>query len=85
MNLVKIEYYQNLKMDREATDPEAFSTLNSSMLLYDEINPAYIENGGRIIVAVNSGTYTVPSDASTYLMYIGLDANFQPCTDILYY
>ena len=84
MSKLTLQFYLD-QLDREATDPEAFSTLNSSMLLYDEINPAYIENGGRIIVAVNSGTYTVPSDASTYLMYIGLDANFQPCTDLLYY
>ena len=73
------------QLDRDDCDPEAFDTINASMLLYDEINPAMIQNGGRIIVAVNNSSYTVPDDAGVHLMYIGLDANFQPCTDILYY
>lgn len=78
-----LQFYLDL-LDKDETDPAAFSTLEPTKLLYDEINPTKIENGGRVIIALRGNSYTIPKDASSGLMYIGLDENFQPVTDILY-
>lgn len=77
-----LQFYLDM-LDKDAGDPDAFSTVVPGMLLYDEKNPTGIQPGGRVIVAVNSTTYQIPSDASRNLMYIGLDANFKPVTDIV--
>ena len=77
------QFYLDL-LDQDETDPEAFSTLEPTKLLYDELNPAEIEPGGRIIIALKSNTYDIPDDADSGLMYIGLDKDFNPVTDIVY-
>ena len=53
-------------------------------LLYDEINPADIQGGGRVIAATMDGTFEIPDDADYGLIYIGLDADFKPVTGICY-
>lgn len=47
-------------------------------MIYSEISPVDIEGGGRIIVATQNGNYQIPADADPNLVYIGLDANFNP-------
>lgn len=83
MSKLTLQFYLDM-LDQDASDPVAFSTIQPGMLLYDERNPANIQPGGRVIVAVSSTTYQIPNDASRGLMYIGLDANFRPVTDIVY-
>lgn len=49
-----------------------------SLMLYSEINPVEIEGGGRIVIATQNSTYQIPADADPNLIYVGLDANFNP-------
>ncbi len=51
-------------------------------MLYTEVEPVAIEGGGRIVVATQNGSYEVPADADPYLVYVGLDADFN-VVDIL--
>lgn len=46
-------------------------------MIYSEISPVEIEGGGRIVVAVQNGSYQIPADADPGLVYIGLDSNFE--------
>ena len=78
-----LQFYLDL-LDEDETDPEAFGALEPAMLIYDEVNPAAIEPGGRIIVALKGSTYFIPEDADSGLMYIGLDKDFNPITEMLY-
>ena len=64
-------------------DPIEFQYVNPNKLVYDQLSPANIEGGGRIIVAVKNGTYNVPADASKGLVYVGLNKNFVPVTNCL--
>lgn len=44
--------------------------------LYAEINPTYIEGGGRIVFKTMDGHFDIPSDAEGGLIYVGLDENY---------
>lgn len=69
----------------DESDPRAYANVKAQTLLYDEINPADIEAGGRVIAALSNGTYTVPSDADYGLIYVGLDKNFNVITNYIYH
>lgn len=65
----------------ETTKPELASLKSSEQkyiysMLYDEINSASIEGGGRIVVATENGTFKVPDDADKGLIYVGFDKDF---------
>ncbi|MBR0397129.1 MAG: hypothetical protein IJI10_02565 [Eubacterium sp.] len=49
--------------------------------LYTEVNPQDVEGGGRMLVATESGRYTIPDDADEGLLYIGLDQDFNVITE----
>ncbi len=51
-------------------------------MLYSEINPLYLEGGGRIIVAVENGSFTIPKDSDKGLVFIGFDSDFNVVTDL---
>lgn len=53
-------------------------------MIYDEVAPVDIEGGGRIVVATLDGSYVVPEDAAPELLYVGLDANFNVVTDVIF-
>ena len=72
-------YLSLLKYD--SSDPEAFQKVKSQTLLYDEINPADIEGGGRVIVALKDGEFEFPQDADKGLLYVGLNSNFEVVTE----
>lgn len=78
-----LQFYLDM-LDWDETDPEAFETLDPQKLLYDERNPAEIEPGGRVIVALNGTSYQIPADADSGLIYIGLDKDFKPVTNMIY-
>lgn len=84
MSKLVLQFYLDM-LDRDDTDPVAFATLDPGMLIYDEVNGANVQPGGRVIVALRGSTYQIPEDATAGLVYIGLDANFQPVTPILYH
>ena len=52
-------------------------------MIYDELSPAEIEGGGRIIIATQDHTYTIPDDASDELVYVGLDKDYNVITDMI--
>lgn len=45
--------------------------------LYDKVTAASIEGGGCIFVATKNGTYSVPQDADSNLIYVAFDKNFK--------
>lgn len=48
-----------------------------------KINPADIEGGGRVIVALKNGKFEIPQDADYGFVYVGLDDNFEVITDYI--
>ncbi len=83
MSKLALDFYMSL-LSFDANDPAAYAKVQAQTLLYDEINPADIEGGGRVIAATKDGTFEIPNDADYGLLYIGLDANFRPITGIIY-
>lgn len=68
---------------KETTSPSAFSNISPEYLLYDKLSATNIEGGGRIIVAVKGNSFQIPEDADSGLIYIGLDKNFNPVSNII--
>ena len=81
MSKLTLDFY--LSMFAKTGNLEAYKAIQNSALLYDEINGAEIEGGGRIIVAVD-GKFEIPEDADSGLIYVGLDENYQPVTSFIY-
>ena len=52
-------------------------------MIYSDPYEQDIEGGGRLIVALKDGTFTIPDSADPGLVYIGLDKDFQPVTDLI--
>ncbi len=71
-------YISLLKFDD--SDPGQYEPLDPLTLLYDQINEADIEGGGRIIVAVKGDKFEIPEDADEGLVYIGFDKDFNVIT-----
>lgn len=46
-------------------------------MLYAQREGVSIEGGGRIVVATENGKFTVPADASSGLIYVAMDQDFQ--------
>ena len=51
------------------------------LMLYSRLSPVEIEGGGKIIVAVEGDSFTIPEDSDEELLYLGLDENFKVITD----
>ena len=64
-------------------DIAAFENIKPTMLLYDEIDSAEIEGGGRIIVAVKDNSFKIPDGADDGLIYVGLNDDFEVITEYL--
>lgn len=60
-----------------------FDHITPQALLYDALDDAEIEGGGRIIVTAKSNSFEIPSDADSGLVYVGLDKNFNVVTDFV--
>ena len=84
MSKLVLQYHLALLQENSA-NPDAFSDIVSQDLLYSQINPANIEGGGRIIVALQGDSFVVPDDADKGLFYIGLDKDFNPVTALIYH
>lgn len=83
LSKLTLQFYLEL-LSKDATDPKAFATVNGQDLLYNQINATTIEGGGRIIIALQGDSYTIPSDADTGLIYVGLNGNFEPVTELVF-
>ncbi len=82
MSKLTLCFYLEL-MGRDGTDPAAFQQVDTRDLLYNEVNPANIEGGGRIIIALSGGEYVIPADADDGLIYVGLNEDFQVATPLI--
>ncbi len=82
MSKMTLDFYLSL-MKFEKSDPKEYEDLHIERLLYDEVNPAKLEGGGRIIFATKDGKFSIPSDADSKLVYVGFDKKFNQVTDII--
>lgn len=78
MSKLTLDFYVSVLSNRD--DIDEFENIKPEALLYDEINEAEIEGGGRIIVAVNDTTFDIPDEADSGLVYVGLDEDFEVVT-----
>ena len=78
MSKLILDFYVSVLSNRD--DIDEFENIKPEALLYDEINEAEIEGGGRIIVAVNDTTFDIPDEADSGLVYVGLDEDFEVVT-----
>ena len=77
MSKLALDFYISGLTYDEGADPDAFKYVDAAKFLYDEINPATIEGGGRIIVELKNGEFAIPEDADDGLVYVSLDKNFE--------
>lgn len=80
LSKLTLDFYLSL-MNVDENDPTSYQKIEAQTLLYDEINPADIEGGGRVIVTLKDGEYKFPEDADQGLVYIGFDKDFHIVTD----
>lgn len=73
-------YLSTLSNNKNISD---FEKIKPEALLYDSIDSANIEGGGRLIIALNENTFEIPEDSDSGLVYIGLDKDFQPITEFI--
>ncbi len=74
LSKLTLDYYVTLLSENASLDP--YDYLNTQNLLYDTLDAANIEGGGRIIMAVKDGSFEIPEDAADGLVYVGFDENF---------
>lgn len=77
-----LDFYMSILSNKDEID--AFDDVVPEALLYDEINAADIEGGGRIVVAVNGTTFEIPDEADSGLIYVGLDEDFNAVTPFVF-
>ena len=83
MSKLTLQFYLEL-LDVEETDPANFASFEHTALLYNQISAASIEGGGRIIIALQGDSFTIPKDADSGLIYVGLNEDFQVVTPLIY-
>lgn len=74
-----LDFYINIA----SKGSDSFEDLRTTYLLYDKITPAEIEGGGRVLIATKEGTFDIPADADSPLVYVAFDKNFQPLDTII--
>lgn len=83
MSKLTLLFYLEL-LDLDETDPVNFTSFENGQLLYNQISAAAIEGGGRIIIALEGDSFTIPADADSGLIYVGLNENFEVVTPLIY-
>lgn len=61
-----------------------FNKIDRNALVYDSLDGAKIEGGGRVILALSGDTFNIPADSDSGLIYVGLDKDFKPVTGFVY-
>ena len=82
LSKMTLDFYISL-LKYDSADPDAYQLVQAQTLLYDEVNPADIEGGGRVIAATKDGRFEIPTDSDHPLVYIGFDADFNQITDVV--
>ena len=80
MSKLTLDYFVKT-MDMDFAGLSDVADTAHALMLYTNATPADIEGGGRIVVATQNGSYTIPGDADQGLVYLGLDQNFNVVTD----
>lgn len=75
MSKLTLQFYLDL-LDMDESDPADFHNVETEALLYDQLDPAMIEGGGRVLLQTKGDTYEVPTQSGTGLIYVALDADF---------
>lgn len=75
-------YLSMLTMDENSS--ENYRQIQLPYLLYDSLMDAQIEGGGRVIMATKDGTFQIPENADSGLVYVGLNENLEIVTNICY-
>ena len=83
MSKLTLAFYLSM-LSGEPASPRVYGGFDSLALFYDELDGCDIEGGGRVIVATKDGKFEIPENADSGLVYIGLDADFNPVTEIIY-
>ena len=83
MSKLTLAFYLSM-LSGEPASPRVYGGFDSPALFYDELDGCDIEGGGRVIVATKDGKFEIPENADSGLVYIGLDADFNPVTEIIY-
>lgn len=78
MSKLTLDFYLSVLSNKDSVSE--FEYIKPEALLYDEINGAEIEGGGRIVFAVNETTFEIPDEADSGLVYVGLDEDFNTVT-----
>lgn len=79
MSKMTLDYYLST-MKYDTSDPAAFKAIKQESILYDDVDAAKIEGGGRIVFATKNGSFTIPSDADKNLVYVGFDKTMKQVT-----
>jgi len=75
MSKLTLQFYLDL-LDVDESDPADFRNVNPEALVYDQLEPAMIEGGGRVILQVKDNSFEVPTFAGKGLIYVALDEDF---------
>lgn len=75
-------YLETLSGKLAGLDTEYEAAMRRAML-YRSFDSQEIQGGGRMIVKTLNGSFSIPQDADNGLIYIGLDENFQPISDMM--
>ena len=79
MSKLTLDFYLST-MKYDDADPEAFKSIDQQGMLYNEVNAAKIEGGGRIVFATKDGKFSIPDDADSNLVYVGFDKDMNQVT-----
>lgn len=71
-----LDFYLNTLNNKNGIN--GFDTIKPGQILYNTINETNIEAGGRVVVAVKNGEFTFPEDSNSGLIYVALNADFEP-------
>lgn len=83
LSKLALDFYMTMFTETQNKKSEC-SNIDAEYLLYDEIDPADIEGGGRIIVQTSDDSFTIPEEADYGLIYIGFDEDFEFVDEIIY-
>ena len=79
MSKLTLQFYLDM-LDEDESDPVDSHNVDPEKLVYDQLQPALIEGGGRVILQLKTNTFKIPTFAGKGLIYVGLDKDFNVLT-----
>lgn len=81
MSKMTLDFYLET-LSPELAELMDWTDIAHRFMLYSEVNPLDIQGGGRVIVATENGSFTIPDDAGKGLIFVGLDKDFNVVTEL---